>query len=1009
MTDRDNIFRRIAGAMLVDYVNIFYVDMTTNAYYWYYVDQIYHSLQVEQEGDDFFASTEKNVGKIIYEEDRVRVLESLRKERLLENIVKGKMEDIVYRLMLNGQPVYHKIRLIQDKKDGDNYLILGVKNVDAEVRGAQERNRLAYEKELYNQITNSLVARFDEIYYVHSETGRYRSLKQNEQFEAMQIAFEGENFFSSALQQVKHFIVQEDWDKVSQALSRNYLEEELEKSGRYLVDYRMTIGGKVQYTRLSVSWATDRLHMIFAVENIDEETRREKARVEAMQKANQLARKDALTGAKNKNAYIEAERALQEMVDAEGTQFGVVVCDLNNLKRINDLKGHNTGDEYIRQAYRMICAVFSHSPVFRTGGDEFAVFLTGSDFFEREYLMSELQLQVHANLLRKEGPVLAAGLAVFDKEKDRFVREVYERADKNMYDEKTRLKKEAGTAPTQADVRATEIPHERRRQLNAMFEAFEMISEGTHVYLCDMKYDYSRWSESAVEAYGLPGVFMFNAGVHWQNCIHPDDRERYRVSVEEIFAGKAADHDMQYRVRRVNGEYTVISCRGCVLFDADGKPEYFCGTIRDQSIRADIDVLTGLRNLYGFLENVQAKLRSHTRISLVMVGIRSFSEINEVYGYHFGNRVLQRFGRHLYEFVGDAGMVYRMDGTKFAVITEMRTPKEIRERYETLRNYFRHGVTVEDKNVLLDLNAGLLTVDHFEVDNQTVYSCLNFAYGESKVRRQGEMVEFYNNLSDENRNRIEKFHTIRASIMRGYSGFFLLYQPVVDAKEEKLVGAEALLRWKSDEYGVVPPNHFIPLLERDPLFPELGQWILRRSLIDAKRVMEKYPEFHISVNLSYTQLERPDFVDRVLQILEETAFPPEHLCLEITERCRLLDLDLLKNIIVNLRGKGIRIALDDFGTGFSSVGLVKNLPFDTIKIDRSFVLKIEEDEKERGLMENFTGVASTYGAKVCVEGVETAGMRNILLQYRVQSLQGYYYAKPLSIEDFLAWQPQTSN
>ena len=316
---------------------------------------------------------------------------------------------------------------------------------------------------------------------------------------------------------------------------------------------------------------------------------------------------------------------------------------------------------------------------------------------------------------------------------------------------------------------------------------------------------------------------------------------------------------------------------------------------------------------------------------------------------------------------------------------------------------------MEDKNVILDLNAGMLVVNHFEVDNQTVYSCLNFAYGESKVRRQGELVEFLNNLSDENRNRIEKFHTIRASIMRGYRGFFLMYQPVVDAKEEKLIGAEALLRWKNEEYGVIPPNHFIPLLERDPLFPELGLWILRSALTDAMRIREKYPDFDISVNLSYTQLEKPDFVDQVFRILDEVGYPPEHLCLEITERCRLLDLDLLKNSIVNLRGRGIRIALDDFGTGFSSVGLVKNLPFDTIKIDRSFVLKIEEDEKERGLMESFTDVASNYGAKVCVEGVETAGMRNILLQYRVQSLQGYFYAKPLTIEDFLTWTPKASS
>ncbi len=1008
MTDRDNIFRRIAGAMLVDYVNIFYVDMTTNAYYWYYVDQIYHSLQVEQEGDDFFASTEKNVGKIIYEEDRVRVLESLRKERLLENIAKGKMEDIVYRLMLNGQPVYHKIRLIQDKKGGDNYLILGVKNVDAEVRGAQEREQLVKDKELYNHIVESLAGRFDVIYYVNFETGTYRSLTRGKMYGELQLEYEGNDFFAGAQRNIKRIVVQEDWDKVSQAISRLFLEEELEKSGRYLVDYRMLVGSKVQYTRMSVIWANDRTHMIFGVENIDEEVRREKVRSQEMQKANLLARKDALTGAKNKNAYLEATQTLQSQLEAEKRSFGIVACDLNNLKRINDLKGHAAGDDYICQAYHMICTIFSHSPVFRTGGDEFAVILTGSDFFEREYLLSELHNQVRANLAQKEGPVFAAGVAVFDKEKDHSVSEVFERADKNMYEEKARLKKEAGTAPVRRGGVEVTVPHDRKRKLNALFETLELVAEGTHVYLCDMKFDYSRWSESAVEAYGLPGTYMFNAGEIWQECIHPEDRERYRIGVEDIFAGHAADHDMQYRVRKTNGEYTLICCRGCVLFDAEGKPEYFCGTLRDQSVKSDVDALTGLRNLYGFLEDVQIKLQSKTPMNLGMIGIRSFSEINEVYGYHFGNRVLQRFGRHLYEFIGEYGTVYRMDGTKFAVLTERRTIKEIRERYETLRSYFRHGITVEDKNVLLDLNAGVLAVNQFGVDNQTVYSCLNFAYGESKMRRQGELVEFYNNLTDENRNRIEKFHTIRASIMRGYKGFFLLYQPVVDAKEEKLIGAEALLRWQSEEYGVVPPNHFIPLLERDPLFPELGLWILKRALIDAKEIMKKNPEFSISVNLSYTQLERPDFVDSVLRILEETSFPPGNLCLEITERCRLLDLDLLKNIIVNLRGKGIRIALDDFGTGFSSVGLVKNLPFDTIKIDRSFVLKIEEDEKERDLMENFTGVASTYGAKVCVEGVETAGMRNILLQYRVQSLQGYYYAKPLKIEDFLIWEPRIS-
>jgi EAL domain-containing protein (putative c-di-GMP-specific phosphodiesterase class I) len=234
--------------------------------------------------------------------------------------------------------------------------------------------------------------------------------------------------------------------------------------------------------------------------------------------------------------------------------------------------------------------------------------------------------------------------------------------------------------------------------------------------------------------------------------------------------------------------------------------------------------------------------------------------------------------------------------------------------------------------------------------------------------------------------------------MHDYNGFYLLYQPVVDAQTEKLVAAEALLRWRNDEYGIVPPDHFIPVLERDPLFPDLGEWILRTSIIAAKKIRELYPDFIINVNLSYSQIEKPEFVEMVMHILRNENYPPENLCLEITERCRLLDMDLLKNVVVNLRGSGVKIALDDFGTGFSSVGLVKNLAFDVIKIDRSFVLKIEQDEKERKLIEHFVKLGSIFGANICVEGIETAQMRDILKQYGVSGFQGYYYSKPISRE-----------
>ena len=239
--------------------------------------------------------------------------------------------------------------------------------------------------------------------------------------------------------------------------------------------------------------------------------------------------------------------------------------------------------------------------------------------------------------------------------------------------------------------------------------------------------------------------------------------------------------------------------------------------------------------------------------------------------------------------------------------------------------------------------------------------------------------------------------------MRRNEGFFLLFQPVVDAQTEALTGAEALLRWKNDVYGMVPPDQFIPVLESDPLFPELGEWIIRESIMGAKQILTRHPDFVINVNLSYTQIEIPGFTDMVFDILEELSFPPEHLCLEVTERCRLLDMELLKNVATSLKARGVRLALDDFGTGFSSVGILKEIPFDTIKIDRSFVMNIENNDLDRSLVQIIAGLAPVFGAKLCVEGIETEGMRDLLRSFRVGSFQGYYYSRPIPVEDVREW------
>ena len=548
----------------------------------------------------------------------------------------------------------------------------------------------------------------------------------------------------------------------------------------------------------------------------------------------------------------------------------------------------------------------------------------------------------------------------------------------------------------------TETNTEKAKQrLDSVFDAFSIVADDTYVFLCDMRYDYSRWSKALVETFGLPSEYMYEAGKIWEEHIHPDDRQAYKDGIDAIFSGKQAGHDIQYRAKLPNGEYAMCTCRGLVIKDENGNPEYFGGAIRNHSQKKQIDNVTGLRNQYGFFADLTSYIRNRTPIHIGMTGIAKLTEINEVYGYDVGNKILQNVGRYLMDNVTNRGGTYRLDGSRFAVVSTIQSEQEFADMYEKFRGHYRKGVRIDGMDIMLELQAGMLSLDDFNVDTETVYSCLTYAYQQSKLKKHGDLVKFRNDLMGNNRQTLAKLHEIRASIAQDFAGFFLLYQPIVDASTEKLLGVEALLRWKNAEYGVVPPDMFIPFLETDPIFPVLGEWIIETALRDTKRLIEYVPDAIVHINLSYSQMEKAGFSDTIWNLLDKVEFAPNQLSLEITERCRLLDMDLLRNVIVTLRAGGVRIALDDFGTGFSSLGLVKNLPFDTIKIDRSFVQHIETDEREKKLLNNCTDLAGNFGADVCVEGVETSGMRDIIKDYSIHSFQGYYYSKPIPIDELL--------
>ncbi|MBQ3701956.1 MAG: EAL domain-containing protein [Oscillospiraceae bacterium] len=1001
------IYDQITASLAEQYDTLYYIDIETSKYVEISSTDAYKKLNVPATGNDFFAESRRSIRKYVHPEDQEKVLSLHYKDVMLDNLKNGSSFSQAWRLVVNGQ-VKH-IRHTEIMARDGMHIIVCIKNIDAEVRAELALKADQKKSVTYTQIAERLAAHYDLIYYIDCRSSHYAELSTKKKSGKLKIQEEGEDFFAASRKNVDRLIYSEDRERIRLFLDRDNLITQLEDRRQLTEDYRMLLdGGKTQYTRMTVTYSTDHSHFIICVENRDEDVRREKEHLAALSTANEMARRDELTHTKNKTAYQEMENELQRQIQEGCEPFGIVVCDINGLKVINDTEGHKAGDDYIKSACLMICRTFHHSPVFRIGGDEFVVILRGEDFANRETLLSGLRRKVEENIRIGEGAVVAAGLAEYQPVVDHSVEDVFNRADNQMYENKTRLKEqkliqESHSLKEKAGIGV--ITEERRIMLDTLFRAFKLVSEGTYVFLCDMKYDFSRWSKNAVDTYGLPSEYMYGAGDIWENQIHPEDRAAYHKGIDEIFSGNAAGHDMQYRVRRVTGGYDVCTCRGIVIRDPSGESDYFVGSIRNHGAQGHVDTLTGLRNQYGFFEDLDKYINRNTRISVLLFGISRFSEINEMYGYHFGNRVLQLYARAVLERTGNLGHAYRIDGTKFAVISSNTlSVAELREAYNRFRAFLHEDFRVDGRNVLLDLHCGALGVDSFDVDSQTVYACLNYADEESKLRQHGNMVEFFNNLNEENHQRLEKLHAIRASIMHGYEGFYLLYQPVVDAQTERLIGAEALLRWKNDRFGMVPPDQFIPILESDPLFPELGEWIIRESILAAKQILRQYPDFVMNVNLSYTQLEKAGFEDMLLRILNELAYPPEDLCLEVTERCRLMDLDLLKNVLAGLKARGVLVALDDFGTGFSTVGILKEIPINIIKIDRSFVKTIEENDLDRKIVRNIADLASIFSAKVCVEGIETEGMKNILKQYHVESFQGYYYAKPLVLEQFLNWE-----
>ena len=431
----------ISMALSLDYECVFFVDIESDNYAMFAFSGNHKNLELN-ETSNFWADSRVNLETVVYEDDKAWFAENIAtKENLVASVQNGNTFRGKYRIVANGTPVWYSMKVVRGQGKQRDYLIIGVTNIDKQERESLALKQKASKSELYGQIVMALAERYDALYMVDLETNHYVQYKSERVFCELSIALEGDDFFNQLKKDALSVIYKDDIPLLTAALERSVLLKELDDHGVFTFTYRLNSPDGPLFVKM-VAVYSDKKHIVISVTNIDSQIRREQKIREEASIAYEKARRDGLTGIKNKTAYGEFEAKLNKQIQSgENVKFAIALCDVNGLKTVNDTLGHIAGDEYIRSASRLVCQTFAHSPVFRIGGDEFVAILRGSDFENREKLEKEFTEAIEKNV-DKHKVVVACGISVFDKEHDKDVSSVFERADALMYKNKVRMKNE---------------------------------------------------------------------------------------------------------------------------------------------------------------------------------------------------------------------------------------------------------------------------------------------------------------------------------------------------------------------------------------------------------------------------------------------------------------------------------------------------------------------------------------------------------------------------------------
>lgn len=502
---------------------------------------------------------------------------------------------------------------------------------------------------------------------------------------------------------------------------------------------------------------------------------------------------------------------------------------------------------------------------------------------------------------------------------------------------------------------------------------------------------------------------------HFLNIIHPEDRERFDALVHDAIKERKA-YDTVHRILVRDGGSKYIYEHAEAVYDMEGKPVKMIGIMQDITELKQAehtieflsyhDTLTGLPNrslAINRLEQAIGYAKKHnTKVALLHMDIDGFKTINDSFGYHTGDGVIQAFARRLKENLKETDTVSRQGGDEFLmIITDISDTDDLSTLISHLMKKLNEPIDVHTHSFVATLSLGIAIAPEDGQDFETLLQKADTALRKAKESGGNTYCFFTEEMNQEIFENLHIQNDLKRALMQ--EQFVLHYQPQIDLKTNTIHGVEALLRWKHPEKGLIPPMKFIPIAESSGLIVEIGAWVIHEACHQASKWHKKGINITIAVNISAVQFKRGNLEHVIEEALKKSGLNPHYLELELTESLLIQDTENVFSAIKRLKNLGVKLSIDDFGTGYSSLSYLKRFAVDKLKIDRSFVRDILKDPEDNAIVQAIIQMAKSLNLKTIAEGVEDKEVVELVRQYGCDEIQGFYFAKPMPHDELIAY------